>query len=195
MTYLTCFFLDNEKDIIVNLYKDLDRIYYILTTPNHSTGNLIRNLAKTCNLPLSKAEDGMLVIKGEIPCFIDGNNQESYIFSLADTEIASIYPDGRVDVKATIPAIAKTLMSQTKDFKLQADKTIFKTFIRKDFKFRADLHTHMNGNLTGDILIALGIAHQIRYPLYYVKKLELELTDKQWELVNAQREKVARQFV
>ena len=72
MTYLTCFFLDNEKDIIVNLYKDLDRIYYILTTPNHSTGNLIRNLAKTCNLPLSKADDGMLVIKGEIPCFIDG---------------------------------------------------------------------------------------------------------------------------
>ena len=195
MTYLTCFFLDNEKDIIVNLYKDLDRIYYILTTPNHSTGNLIRNLAKTCNLPLSKADDGMLVIKGEIPCFIDGNNQESYIFSLADTEIASIYPDGNVDVKATIPAIAKTLMSQTKDFKLEADKTIFKTFIRKDFKFRADLHTHMNGNLTGDILIALGIAHQIRYPLYYVKKLELELTDKQWELVNAQREKVARQFV
>ena len=195
MTYLTCFFLDNEKDIIVNLYKDLDRIYYILTTPNHSTGNLIRNLAKTCNLPLSKADDGMLVIKGEIPCFIDGANQESYIFKLADTEIASIYPDGNVDVKATIPAIAKTLMSQTKDFKLEADKTIFKTFIRKDFKFRADLHTHMNGNLTGDILIALGIAHQIRYPLYYVKKLELELTDKQWEIVNAQREKVARQFV
>ncbi|SFO64003.1 Adenosine/AMP deaminase [Pseudobutyrivibrio sp. JW11] len=195
MTYLTCFFLDNEKDIIVNLYKDLDRMYYVLTTPNHSTGNLIRNISKTCNLPLSQDDNGMLIITDEIPCFIDGNNQESYIFKLADTEIASIYPDGTVDRKATIPAIAKTLMSQTKDFKLPAGKTIFKTFIRKDLKFRADLHTHMNGNLTGDILIALGIAHQIRYPLYYVKKLELELTDAQWEKVNAQREKVARQFV
>ena len=195
MTYLTCFFLDNEKDIIVNLYKDLDRMYYVLTTPNHSTGNLIRNLSKTCNLPLSQDDNGMLIITDEIPCFIDGNNQESYIFKLADTEIASIYPDGTVERKATIPAIAKTLMSQTKDFKLPAGKTIFKTFIRKDLKFRADLHTHMNGNLTGDILIALGIAHQIRYPLYYVKKLELELTDSQWEKVNAQREKVARQFV
>ncbi|SOC10159.1 amidohydrolase family protein [Pseudobutyrivibrio ruminis] len=195
MTYLTCFFLDNEKDIIVNLYKDLDRMYYVLTTPNHSTGNLIRNLSKTCNLPLSQDDNGMLIITDEIPCFIDGNNQESYIFKLADTEIASIFPDGTVDRKATIPAIAKTLMSQTKDFKLPAGKTIFKTFIRKDLKFRADLHTHMNGNLTGDILIALGIAHQIRYPLYYVKKLELELTDAQWEKVNAQREKVARQFV
>ena len=195
MTYLTCFFLDNEKDIIVNLYKDLDRMYYVLTTPNHSTGNLIRNISKTCKLPLSQDDNGMLIITDEIPCFIDGNNQESYIFKLADTEIASIYPDGTVDRKATIPAIAKTLMSQTKDFKLPAGKTIFKTFIRKDLKFRADLHTHMNGNLTGDILIALGIAHQIRYPLYYVKKLELELTDAQWEKVNAQREKVARQFV
>ena len=195
MTYLTCFFLDNEKDIIVNLYKDLDRMYYVLTTPNHSTGNLIRNISKTCKLPLSQDDNGMLIITAEIPCFIDGNNQESYIFKLADTEIASIYPDGTVERKATIPAIAKTLMSQTKDFKLPAGKTIFKTFIRKDLKFRADLHTHMNGNLTGDILIALGIAHQIRYPLYYVKKLELELTDAQWEKVNAQREKVARQFV
>jgi adenosine deaminase len=195
MTYFTCFFLDNEKDIIVSLYKDLDRMYYVLTTPNHGTGNLIRNFSKTFNLPLSKDENGRFIITGEIPCYIDGANQESYIFSLKDTEIASIYPDGTVDVKATIPAIAKTLMSQTKDFKLPEEKTIFKTFIRKDYKFRGDLHTHMNGNLTGDILIALGIAHQIRYPLYYVKKLELQMTDAQWERVNAQREKVARQFV
>ncbi len=53
----------------------------------------------------------------------------------------------------------------------------------------------MNGNLPGDILIALGIAHQIRYPLYYVKKLGLELSGEQWEKVNAQRSRVAKQFV
>ena len=82
MTYLTCFFLDNEKDIIVNLYKDLDRMYYVLTTPNHGTGNLIRNLSKSFNLPLSQDDEGMLIIKGEIPCFIDGNNNESYIFQV-----------------------------------------------------------------------------------------------------------------
>lgn len=195
MTYFTCFFLDKEKDIIVNLYKDLERMLYILKTPNHGTGNLIRNIAKTCNLELTKDDNEMLIIKGEIPCFIDGNNKESYIFSLNDMEIASISPDGAVDVKATIPAIAKTLMSQTKDFDLPVGKTIFKTFIRREYKFRADLHTHMNGNLTGDVLIALGISHQIRYPLYYVKKLDLKLTDKQWAKLNEQREKVARQFV
>ncbi|MDC7280724.1 adenosine deaminase [Butyrivibrio fibrisolvens] len=195
MTYFTCFFLDKEKDIIVNLYKDLDRMLYILKTPNHGTGNLIRNIAKTCHLELTKDENEMLIIKGEIPCFIDGNNKESYIFSLNDMEIASISPDGTVDVKATIPAIAKTLMSQTKDFDLPVGKTIFKTFIRREYKFRADLHTHMNGNLTGDVLIALGISHQIRYPLYYVKKLDLKLTDVQWAKALEQREKVARQFV
>ncbi len=195
MTYFTCFFLDNEKDIIVSLYKDLDRLFYVLTTPNHSTGNLIRNLSQTCDLPLSKDSDGKLIIKGEIPCFVDAKNREMYIFKLKDIVIAYIYPDGKVDVLAAIPAIAKTLMSQSKDSEIDLKNTIYKTHIRKDLKFCADLHTHMNGNLPGDILIALGIAHQIRYPLYYVKKLELELTSAQWEKVNKQREKVARQFV
>ncbi|SEF81642.1 adenosine deaminase [Lachnospira multipara] len=195
MTYFTWFFLDKEKDIIVNLYKDLDRIYYILKTPNHASGNLIRNIAKICDLKLSKDENDMLIIKGEVPCFIDGNNQENYIFKFGDTEIARIFPDGSVEVKATIPAIAKTLLSQSKEALLPLDKTLFETFIRKDLKFRADLHTHMNGNLTGDVLIALGIAHQIRYPLYYVKKLDLKLTQSQWDKLAEQREKVARQFV
>ena len=194
MTYFTCFFLDDEKDIIVSLYKDLDKMWYVLSTPNHHTGNLIRNLAAICKLNLSEDENGMLVAKGEVPCFIDGNNEESYIFSLRDVEIAKIFPDKRVEVMGSVPAIAKTLMSQTKKYQLDLNKTIFKTYINKNLKFRTDLHTHMNGNLPADILIALGIYHQIRYPLYYVKKLNLELTEKQWIKVLKNREKVARQF-
>lgn len=195
MTYFTCFFLDNEKDIIVNLYRDGERLFYELETPNHATGNLIRNLARVCDLPLTENEKGLLVIRGEVPCYIDDQNKEVYIFRLGDTKTANIYPDGRVERKATIPAIAKTLMSQTKDYGLDLKKTIFKTYIPRDLKFHSDLHTHMNGNVSGDILIALGIYHQIRYPLYYVKKLGLEMTEKQWEKVLAQREKVVRQFV
>jgi adenosine deaminase len=195
MTYFTCFFLDNEKDIVVSLYKDLDRLYFVLATPNHSTGNLIRNLAKTCSLPLSQNDEGLLEIKGEVPCYVDGNNQEVFLFRLGEIEVAEIFPDGRVEMKAAIPAISKTLMSQTKDYQLDISKTIFKTIVPKSLKFSGDLHTHMNGNLPADILIALGIAHQIRYPLYYVKKLDIKLTDAQWEKVYAQREKVARQFI
>ncbi len=194
MTYFTCFFLDDEKDIIVSLYKDLDKMWYVLSTPNHHTGNLIRNFAAICKLSLSEDGNGMLVAKGEVPCFIDGNNEESYIFSLRDVEIAKIFPDKRVEVMASVPAIAKTLMSQTKNYQLDLNKTIFKTYINKNLKFRTDLHTHMNGNLPADILIALGIYHQIRYPLYYVKKLNLELTEKQWIKMLKSREKVARQF-
>ena len=45
------FYLDKEKDIIVNLIKSKkDEITYILETPNHNTGNLITNLAKICNV-------------------------------------------------------------------------------------------------------------------------------------------------
>ena len=48
------FYLDLEKDIIVELYKENDRLSYILRTPNHHTGNLISNLAKLCDLKLYK---------------------------------------------------------------------------------------------------------------------------------------------
>ncbi len=195
MTYFTCFFLDNEKDIIVSLYRDLGALYYELATPNHNSGNLIRNLARLCGLPLSENDRGLLVIRGEVPCYIDGNNEEVYVFRMGGTKVANIYPDGRVEMKAAIPAIAKTLMSQTRDYRLDVGKTIFKTYIPKDCKFRSDLHTHMNGNLSPDILIALGIRHQIRYPLYYVRKLNLALTEAQESRLASGREKVAKQFV
>ena len=36
----TKFYLDKEKDIIVNLYKENeDELKYIIETPNHKTGN------------------------------------------------------------------------------------------------------------------------------------------------------------
>ena len=140
-------------------------------------------------------EKGLQVIRGEVPCYIDARNQEVYILRFADTKVANIYTDGRIEMKASVPAVAKTLMSQTKDYRLDASKTIFKTYILRDVKFRTDLHTHMNGNLSPDVLIALGIMHQIRYPLYYIRKLDLVLTDRQEKAVMAQREKVAKQFV
>lgn len=193
--YWNCLFLDNEKDMIVSLFREGRRLYYELETPNHHTGNLIRNFAKLCSLPLSVNEKGLQVIRGEVPCYIDARNQEVYILRFADTKVANIYTDGRIEMKASVPAVAKTLMSQTKDYRLDASKTIFKTYILRDVKFRTDLHTHMNGNLSPDVLIALGIMHQIRYPLYYIRKLDLVLTDRQEKAVMAQREKVAKQFV
>ena len=40
------FYLDREKDIIVELFMDsAEELHYILRTPNHGTGNLISNLA------------------------------------------------------------------------------------------------------------------------------------------------------
>ena len=57
-------------------------------------------------------------------------------------------------------------MAQTKSYKLPAQKTIVKAYILKKSKFKTDLHTQMNAILAPDVLIALGIKHQIRYPLY-----------------------------
>ncbi len=194
MKYFTHFYLDQEKDIIVDLYQDNDHLFYQLKTPNHTTGNLITNLSKLCELDISYDENGLKFIQGEIPCYYNDEGNLVYIFHLKDTKIANIYPDGRIERKASIPAISKTLMSQTKNYHLDFKKTIVKTFILKDNKFHTDLHTHMNANLTGDMLIALGIKHQIRYPLYYIKKLKLKCTPQQSEQLLKQRQQVEKQY-
>lgn len=189
------FYLDKEKDIIVNLYrKNPDEIEYILETPNHNTGNLITNLAKLWNVETVKNENDMKIIKGVLPASINGDNEIVYIFRLGGIKIANIYEDGRIEIKAKIPAITKTLMSQTKEYKIPIEKTIVKSYILKKSKFRTDLHTHMNANLSPDALIALGIKHQLRYPLYYIKKLNLRMSKKQEEKILKDREIVEKQF-
>ena len=192
---LNKFYLDKEKDIIVNLKKSKeDELTYILETPNHNTGNLITNLAKICGLETIKNEKDMKIITGKIPASINGDNEEVYIFRLGGIKIANIY-ENRIEIKAKIPAITKTLMSQTKNYKLPIEKTIVKTYILKKSKFRTDLHTHANANLSPDCLIALGLTRQIKYPLYYIKKLNLKLSPKQEEKIYKQREQVEKQFV
>ena len=194
-TLFNRFYLDKEKDIIVNLYKiSDDEIKYILETPNHNTGNLITNLASLCKVETVKNEKDMKIITGTIPASINGDNEIVYIFRMGGIKIANIYEDGTIEIKAKIPAISKTLMSQTKNYKLPIEKTIVKSYILKKSKFRTDLHTHMNANLTPDVLIALGIVRQIRYPLYYIKKLKLKMSKEQEEKILKQRKIVEEQF-
>ena len=91
MKWFQRFYLDKEKDIIVDLYRDDTAssgdpcvMHFVLSTPNHGTGNLIRNLAALCALPLSEGEQGLLVIRGIVPSYIDGYNRLVYIFRLGD---------------------------------------------------------------------------------------------------------------
>ena len=194
MIFFQRFYLDREKDIAVETWMDGERMFYVIRTPNHHTGNLITNLARLCALETSEDENGLRVIRGEIPSYFDGDNRRMYILRLGNTKIANIFPDGAVELKASIPAISKTLMSQTKDYRLGIEKTIVKTYIRSECKFRTDLHTHMNGNLPPDCLIALGVAHQIRYPYYYIKKLGLRCTPEQIAALEAARVRAEAQL-
>ena len=195
MKYINEIYLDKEKDIIVKLYKSgEDEITYILETPNHNTGNLITNLAKVCRLKTIKNENDMKIIKDTLPASINDNNEEVYILRLGGIKIANIYSDGRIEKKAKISSVMKTFMSQTKDYKFGIDKTILKSYLLKKEKFRTDLHTHMNAILSPDCLIALGISHQIKYPLYYIKKLGISLTKEQENKIMSQRKKVEKEF-
>ncbi len=194
MKYFGRLYLDKEKDIIVDLYMEGETMHYVLRTPNHGTGNLITNLAAMCELPLSEDAGGMKIIEGTLPCYVDAENRKIFIFRLRDTKVANIFPDGTIERKASIPAISKTLMSQTKDYRLDFRKTVVKTYILRECKFVTDLHTHMNANLDPDVLIALGIRHQIRYPLYYVKKLGLLLAPEQEKALAERRALTAERF-
>ena len=104
MSWFARFYLDKEKDIIADLDKEGEQMTFTLSTPNHGTGNLIRNLAKLCSLPLTKDENGLLIVRGNVPCYIDGYNRMVYIFRLGDTKVANIRPDGLTDCDFRQPA-------------------------------------------------------------------------------------------
>ena len=189
MSYFGKFYLDKEKDIVVHLDMEGSVLCYTIFAMNHQSKNLIRNLAVTSGQK-TVDRDGKQAIVGEIPCYIKGDGQRVYIFRLNGTKLANIYPDGKIEVNSVIPAIAKTLMSQTKDYKYSFRETMVKSYVPEDVKLATDLHTHGNANLNADILIALAIKHQIRYPLYYIKKLRLELSPEQEQFLEQQREAV-----
>ena len=189
MAYFGKFYLDKEKDIVVWLDMEGTKLSYTIYTMNHQSKNLIKNFAASANQEVV-IKDGKLVITGEIPCYIKGDGQKVYILRMNGTKLANIYPDGKIEVNSLIPAIAKTLMSQTKDYKYSFRETLVKSFVPEHVKLSTDLHTHGNANLNADILIALAIKHQIRYPLYYVKKLKLTLSEEQQKFVEEQRIKV-----
>ena len=194
--FVAKFYLDKEKDIVVNLLKssEPDELIYILKTPNHHTGNLITNLAKVANVETKKDEKDMKIITGTLPACINDDGEEVYIFRLGGIKIANIYPDGRIERKAKIPAIIKLLMAQTKDYKLPIEKTIVKSYILKKSKFRTDLHTHLNQILQPDLLIALGMKHQIGYSLYYIKKLGIKVTAKQEKELFRKRKEIEKKY-
>lgn len=189
MRYFGKLYLDKEKDIVVTLWMDQSVLSYTIHAINHQSDNLINNLASISGQQTT-LRDGRRVIEGRIPCYIKGDGQRVYIFRLNGTKLANIYPDGKIEVNSVIPAIAKTLMSQTKDYKFSFRETLVKSYVREEVKFSTDLHTHGNANLSADILIALAIKHQIRYPLYYIRKLQLTLSPAQQQYLEGQRRDV-----
>lgn len=191
MSYFGKLYLDKEKDIIVYLDMEKDVLSYAILATNHKSDNLINNLALITKQE-TVVRNGKKVIVGEIPCYIKGDGQRVYILRLNGTKLANIYPNGKIEVNSIIPAIAKTLMSQTKDYKYSFRETLVKSYVPESVKLSTDLHTHGNANLNADILIALAIKHQIRYPLYYVKKLQLTLSDAQKQFLAERREAVMK---
>ena len=186
MGYFGKFYLDKEKDIVVLLDMENQQLSYTIFADNHQSDNLINNFARIAGQSTVQ-RDGKTCIIGQIPCYIKGDGQRVYVLRLNGTKLANIYHSGKIEVNSLIPAIAKTLMSQTKDYKYSFRQTLLKSYVLERVKLTTDLHTHGNANLSADILIALAIKHQIRYPLYYIKKLQLTVSPAQRDFLAQQR--------
>lgn len=186
MSYFGTLYLDKEKDIVVRLDMECGVLRYTIQANNHRSDNLINNFAAISAQTTVKRQ-GKTVMEGQIPCYIKGDGQRVYIFRLNGTKLANIYPDGKIEQGSVIPAIAKTLMSQTTEYQYSFRQSLVKSYVPEQVKLTTDLHTHGNANLSADILIALAIKHQLRYPLYYIKKLQLKVTDAQQRYLDEQR--------
>ena len=128
MSYFGKLYLDKDKDIVVSLDMNQSVLSYTIFANNYQSDNLINNLAIISNQQ-TVVRDGKTVIVGEIPCYIKGDGQRVYILRLNGTKLANIYPDGKIEVNSLIPAIAKTLMSQTKDYKYSFRETLLKSYV------------------------------------------------------------------
>lgn len=190
MAHFGKLYLDKEKDIVVYLDMEDGTLCYTIAAHNHRSDNLIENFAKVSG-QTTEQKNGETVIRGTVPCYIKGDGQRVYILRLGGTKLANIYPDGKIEQGSVIPAIAKTLMSQTTDYGYSYRKTLVKSYVPERVKLTTDLHTHGNANLSADVLIALAIKHQLRYPLYYIKKLGLQVTEAQQSFLEEQRMCVA----
>lgn len=71
MSYFGKFYLDKEKDIVVNLDMNRSVLSYTIHVRNHKTDNIINNLAHISGQEIV-IKDGRPVIAGEIPCYIKG---------------------------------------------------------------------------------------------------------------------------
>ena len=95
MALFGIFYLDKEKDIVVELDMDQDQLSYTIYATNHKSDNLINNLARVSCRPAAQ-KDGRTVITGDIPCYIKGDGQRVYILRINGLKLANIYPDGKI---------------------------------------------------------------------------------------------------
>ena len=103
MIFFQRFYLDREKDIVVELYMEGERLLHVIRTPNHHSGNLITNLARLCGLETSEDENGLKVIRGEVPCYYDGDNRRLYIPGKGVSLPLRVYQGGAIGVSLYRP--------------------------------------------------------------------------------------------
>ena len=98
-----------------------------------------------------------------------------------------VFGDLKIDLESEIismpriPVALKTIMCQKEDLKI-GDMI----YIEKAENIKTDLHSHYTAMLDPEKLIALGLKHNVSYPISHIYALGLEIPDEQREQIETQ---------
>ncbi len=170
-------YLDKQKDIkiIINRNENAD-IECEISAPNIKSTKLLNNLQ---NLLHSNYDIDSNVLRG----MLEEQYNEENIFDLEIDRfgILELDLDNNTISVPRIPVALKNLMCQKENLKFDD-----LSYIEKSQSIKTDLHSHYTAMLDPEKLIALGLKHNVSYPISHIYALGLKIPDEKRQEIEAQ---------
>lgn len=170
-------YLDKQKDIKVTINRDENlEIVYEISISNFKSQKLLKNLA---GLTQGEFDEKNGTVKGIFQGSFDNKNR--YTLNIERFNSIEIDLDDNTIEMPRIPTVLKTLMAQKDDLVFDRVKLLDNLQETK-----TDLHSHYTAMLDPEKLIALGLKHNVSYPISHIYALGLEIPNEQRKQIETQ---------
>lgn len=170
-------YLDKQKDIKVTISRDENsEIVYEISVPNFKSEKILKNLA---GLTQGEYDEKTGIVKGKFNESFDNTNL--YTLNIERFNSIEIDLENNTIEMPRIPVVLKTLMAQKNELVFDRVK-----FLDNLNETKTDLHSHYTAMLDPEKLIALGLKHNINYPVSHIYALGLKIPDEQREQIEAE---------
>ena len=170
-------YLDKQKDIkvIIGVGKD-NKFTYTISASNIKSDNLLNNIARLTQGDFDSETKQVTGLFKEIK-----GKKGQFQFKIDKFKSLKIDLVNNNILLPRIPVAIKTLMAQKSN--LQFNEL---SYIKKSESIKTDLHSHYTAMLDPEKLIALGLKHNINYPVSHIYALGLKIPDEQREQIEAE---------